>query len=116
MQNAMSLDSGGIAANRRKAEAADTEKQEYYSMIIIWGTRASKKILGDTAVYSCNNCNNANPHQIVRVMKWFTLFWIPIFPFSIKHFITCPICSHDVQINKDQAAAELAKTSAPQNQ
>ena len=58
-------------------------------MFIVWGTRTFKKILGNAEMYTCDNCNNANEFQVVRTAQWFTLFWIPIFPFSNKYFIMC---------------------------
>lgn len=72
-------------------------------MFIIWGTHAFKKIIGATRVYNCNRCGNANPFQIIRIAKWFTLFWIPLFPVSIQYFIACPVCQDGVKVKKEEA-------------
>ena len=71
--------------------------------MIIWGTRTMKKILGLTNAFQCYNCNNAGQFHIVRLARWFTLFWIPIFPFSMKYFIACPVCDVGKELPKEQA-------------
>lgn len=72
-------------------------------MIIIWGSRTFKKIMAYTGPYTCNHCANPTQFHLVRVATWFTLFWIPIFPYSFKYFHICPVCNQGVQLTKDQA-------------
>ncbi len=73
-------------------------------MLIIWGTKGFEKILGTSAQpYHCQHCNNTQYYKITRVRTWFTLFWIPIFPFSSKYYITCPICNYGMQLKKEEA-------------
>lgn len=85
-------------------------------MIIIWGSRTFQKILAHTGPYTCNNCNNPTPFNLIRVANWFTLFWIPLFPVSIKYYHTCPICNQGTQLTKQQAKDMQAQfASAAQN-
>ena len=77
-------------------------------MIIIWGTRTKEKIMAIAAPHNCESCNNTVQFQLIRVMRWFTLFWIPIFPFSIKYFLSCPVCNNGWQLKKEQAKAMIA--------
>ena len=75
-------------------------------MFVIWGSRTKKKVLGTTQErYACANCRNASEYQVIRVMRWFTLFWIPIFPFSTKYYVMCPVCDRGVEMEKDKALA-----------
>ncbi|MDR1410115.1 MAG: zinc ribbon domain-containing protein [Oscillospiraceae bacterium] len=76
-------------------------------MIIIWGTRSKAKILGITAPQICQHCGNLVQNEVIRVMRWFTLFWIPIFPFSIKYHLACPICKNDRPVNKAEAESAI---------
>ncbi|MBQ9123052.1 MAG: zinc ribbon domain-containing protein [Lachnospiraceae bacterium] len=73
-------------------------------MFIIWGSRSMDKTLGETQrTYQCQHCNNASRYRVFRRRNWFTLFWIPIFPFSSKYFITCPICNFGSKLKKQDA-------------
>ena len=78
-------------------------------MIIIWGTRAFQKLLGNTITYTCGHCNNINPFLVVRVRRWFTLFWIPIFPISSKYFVLCPTCKEGTRVRKEEALAAVGQ-------
>ena len=77
-------------------------------MIIIWGTKAMKKLLAYTQAYTCPRCGRAAPFMVLRVAKWFTLFWIPIFPYSFKYYMVCPSCEIANEMDKDQAKALAA--------
>jgi len=35
-------------------------------------------------------------------MTWFTLFFIPVFPYSIKYFLSCPICKYGLVLDQKQ--------------
>lgn len=72
-------------------------------MFIVWGNHSFKKVMGQTGPYTCQRCGNQHYFQILRVAKWFTLFWIPIFPYSFKYFLACPICNFGRQMAKDEA-------------
>lgn len=73
-------------------------------MFIIWGTRGMEKILGYTGQkYQCGHCNNVSQYKVFRRQKWFTLFWIPIFPFSSEYYVCCPICNYGQKVPKEEA-------------
>lgn len=72
-------------------------------MFIVWGTREMRKVLAYTQVYTCPQCGNVHPFEVVRKGTWFTLFWIPIFPFSIKYYMECPICKVSNQMDAGEA-------------
>ena len=77
-------------------------------MIIIWGSRDFSKLLGNTKAYTCANCNHVNYFCVTRESTWFTLFFIPIFPYKIHHIVACPVCSYGARMPKEQALAEVA--------
>lgn len=75
-------------------------------MFIIWGTETKNKVLGNLKEMNhCEYCNNTSSFEVIRYMKWFTIYWIPLFPISIKYYICCPNCNYGKQIKK----VELAK-------
>ncbi|MBO4456538.1 MAG: zinc-ribbon domain-containing protein [Butyrivibrio sp.] len=79
-------------------------------MFIIYGTKAFRKDLGYTnKVYHCNNCNNNNQQLILRNRKFFTLYWIPLIPFSSKYYVSCPVCGAGYEIRKADAMSSMAQ-------
>ena len=71
-------------------------------MIIFgWGHQSTKNI-GPTLENSCSHCNNKEYWILNKITTWFTLFFIPIFPYSIKHFLSCPICQYGSTLNNQQ--------------
>lgn len=71
-------------------------------MIIFgWGHKMIKNF-GPTFRHHCDNCNNDEYWVLTRIMTWFTLFFIPIFPYKIKYFLACPICQYGAELKRDQ--------------
>ncbi|SDB40350.1 hypothetical protein SAMN02910298_01978 [Pseudobutyrivibrio sp. YE44] len=64
----------------------------------------------------CMNCCYKTKHRIIKYSEYFTLFFIPIFPVSIKYKLACPRCTYEIRIKhsdikhyKDnKGAAELS--------
>lgn len=83
-------------------------------MFIIWGSKHFSKKLSAHGNYCCENCNNNTPFDFVRHSKWFSLFFIPIFPFSSKYYLLCPICQCGYKLNSKQVA-ELKQGINPQD-
>jgi len=85
-------------------------------MLIIWGFgRNTTKLLGVTEDKQCYNCNNLVQRGVVRVRTWFTLFFIPLIPYSTKYFEVCPVCKTMLPISK-QDALMLSNSQAPNQQ
>lgn len=83
-------------------------------MIIFgWGHQTTKNF-GPTFKNHCNHCNNDEYWVLTRIMTWFTLFFIPVFPYSIKYFLSCPICQYGLTLDSKQI--EQIKPIAEANQ
>ena len=78
-------------------------------MFIIWGTKVFRKVIGKSSyVNECQHCHNEVTYEISSVWRWFTIFWIPLFPISRKkYFLACPICGYGYDITKEQAESVL---------
>lgn len=71
-------------------------------MIIFgWGRQTIKQI-GVTFKNLCSHCHNEDYWILTRIMTWFTLFFIPVFPYSIKYFLSCPICKYGLVLDQKQ--------------
>nr|WP_122012993.1 zinc-ribbon domain-containing protein [Maliibacterium massiliense] len=77
-------------------------------MIFITGYRRFKKILGlSRQARVCTGCQAQIHYQVVRVISWFTFFYIPLFPYSVRYYLVCPVCDCTFQIKKAEANAWL---------
>ena len=77
-------------------------------MFIITGSRKFKKVLGTMAERErCVNCAQETPGQIVRIVSWFTFFFIPIFPYSANYYLLCAHCENGYKIDKKEAQSML---------
>lgn len=52
----------------------------------------------------CSHCHNENFFFLQRISVWFTLFFIPIFPYKWYHFLYCPTCNYWFKLSYDEAA------------
>ena len=76
-------------------------------MIIFGWGRGKTKDHGAAAPLVCPQCRNQTFYRYFSVTKWMTLFFIPVIPYSTKHFLVCPVCTRAVAL--DGAGRERAK-------
>lgn len=79
-------------------------------MIFIFGFRTRSAVLA-TLSLACRNGHVA-AHRIVKITRWFTLFFIPVIPFSRKYRSVCIQCGLILEVPKE-AAEELASRVGP---
>ncbi|MFE4055114.1 zinc-ribbon domain-containing protein [Streptomyces sp. NPDC059096] len=79
--------------------------------MIIFGT---KGYLYQLAILTlvCGHCGNPSAHTLRKRVTKFTLFFIPLFPFSTKFATQCTFCGMEQQISKEQADQLLAQSAA----
>ncbi|HWE54295.1 MAG TPA: DUF2510 domain-containing protein [Acidimicrobiales bacterium] len=51
-------------------------------------------------------------HRIIKTTRWFTLFFIPVIPFSRKYRSVCIQCGLTLEVPKDTAAELIARTGS----
>ena len=66
-----------------------------------WGRQTVKEI-GSVSRNSCGHCHNEEYWKLTRIMTWLTLFFIPVIPYSIEYFFSCPICQYGLTLNGEQ--------------
>jgi len=62
-----------------------------------WGHQTVKNH-GPVKVYHCEHCNNDKVWMLHSRRTWFTLFFIPVIPYSTEHLMFCPICHYGVKV------------------
>lgn len=82
--------------------------------MIIFGT---KGYLYQLAILTlvCGHCGNPSAHTLRKHVTKFTLFFIPLFPFSTKFATQCTFCGVDQRISKEQADQLLGQSAAGQD-
>ena len=61
--------------------------------MIIFGTKHDQKKKGYTGIqYTCRNCRAASNWSLIEYTSWFSLFFIPIIPYSRKEMLVCLLC------------------------
>ncbi|WP_432080488.1 zinc-ribbon domain-containing protein [Streptomyces sp. WAC 04229] len=70
--------------------------------MIIFGT---KGYLYQLAILTlvCGQCGNPSAHTLRKRVSKFTLFFVPLFPFSTKYATQCTFCGAEQQVTKEQA-------------
>jgi hypothetical protein len=75
-------------------------------MFFIFGF-GRRKVRDDGPVVACTcpHCHNEVSLSLLHVSTWFTLFFIPVIPYSRKQFLVCPICRWSLPVTKANAPA-----------
>ncbi len=73
--------------------------------IIFWGFRNKVRDHGATIAATCPRCHNSVVLNHVEARRWFTLFFIPLFPIGKgRSALTCPICRWGRDVPKEANA------------
>ncbi len=72
--------------------------------MIILGFRSGNKVMGQIQ-YPCQQCHNNSFHTVVRMRRWFTLFFIPTIPTRTTFSSRCNICGFQTSIPSEQVKA-----------
>jgi len=70
-------------------------------IIFGWG-RQRVKNYGPTIKRLCNNCKNEDFWVLKSITTWFSLFFIPVIPYSKETRLVCPVCNHGWEIDKPE--------------
>ena len=76
--------------------------------MLIFGTRRVTKRLA-TILLVCSRCGRPAANHVTTTKLWFTLFFIPIFPISVKRRLVCTFCGGAVAIDKATAQQYVAQ-------
>lgn len=66
-----------------------------------WG-RGTDKDLGPTLPINCPNCHNDTFWHLHKRERWFTFFFVPVFPYESKYLFLCPTCSRGVLLEGER--------------
>lgn len=80
-------------------------------MFIISGTKHFKSVRGHVrATECCPNCQQDMNWEVVRAISFFTFFFIPLIPYAVRYYLSCPHCVASYKIKKKKAMELMANT------
>ena len=79
--------------------------------MLIWGFKVYSTLL-TTLVYVCDRCGNHAAHHLVKRVRKFSLFFVPLFPVSTKYLDTCVACGRTLEIPPADAEAAARRATA----
>jgi len=72
-------------------------------MFLIFGFgKQTFREYGKTEEQACGHCNKTAAQVLVKVTSWFTLFFIPLIPYSMKYVLICPLCDGYREVPKEE--------------
>jgi hypothetical protein len=80
-------------------------------MIIFGWGGGTPKDRGAALPLVCGHCGRQGFFHHMSVTKWFRLYFIPVFPYSVKHYLICPTCTRGSRLTALQRrrTAELVE-------
>ncbi|MBS0267316.1 MAG: zinc ribbon domain-containing protein [Planctomycetes bacterium] len=82
--------------------------------MIIWGSCGKEKVVGQEDFF-CPRCRSEAVGDHVRVSRYFTLYFIPLFPIStVGEYIRCDECEGTFEMDVlDLTQEDIEKALAP---
>ncbi len=81
-------------------------------MFVLFGTRSMVRTLAMVKLM-CASSNEPAAHHLSKITRWFTLFFIPVFPIGRRYVLTCAACGQSSKLAKEQADEIVARVEAP---
>ena len=63
-----------------------------------WGHQ-ERKDLGPAFKIKCPNCEKEEFWHLLQLKNYFTLFFIPVFPYETNNLVFCPVCSNAIEVH-----------------
>lgn len=80
--------------------------------MLVLGARVRAAVIA-MLTYVCESCGADAAHRVVKQKRWFTLFFIPVFPIgSAKYSDTCVACGRVLRLTQQQATTAGVAPSA----
>ena len=72
--------------------------------MIIWGWGKRTVKHWGQITQTCPYCKNTGWFQVVTIRTWFTIFFIPVIPYRVKHAMMCSNCGGAVELDAQRVA------------
>lgn len=75
-------------------------------MLLIFGSRLYSTII-NVVMFVCGYCGVEARQNVIKNSNRFTLFFIPLFPFSTRYVNRCSNCGGETPLSAEQAQHSL---------
>ena len=85
-------------------------------MIIFGWGKQKMKFHGYANKRLCSHCHNEAVWVFHEISTWFSLFFIPVFPYKTEYRLICPVCQYGYNIKPhelNKMKAQWASNSVP---
>src|SRR3954451_14508006 len=86
-----------------------SDKSNKGCFVLIFGFSVSESLLA-TTILVCERCGVQAAHRLVKRVRKFSLFFIPLFPVGTRYLDTCTNCGRVVGVPAQQAEAAARRT------
>ena len=69
-----------------------------------------KDVLLTTLMYVCENCGTNAAHHLLKRVRRFSLFFIPLFPIGTRYVDICTNCGRMIDVPRERAEAAAMGT------
>jgi hypothetical protein len=83
----------------------DASTLEEVGVVIFGFGKARTNDLGPAYPTTCPHYINLVSMHYVKRRKWFSLFFVPVVPYTASHRLECPVCSRGSELTSEQAKA-----------
>jgi zinc ribbon protein len=70
--------------------------------VLIFGL-SSRDFFMVTLVFLCERCHNQGPHQLIKRVRRFSLFFIPLFNVGTRYLDVCTVCGRALPVPREMA-------------
>lgn len=71
-------------------------------MFVIFGWNHQEVTsIGPVYQHQCPNCHNTEFWHLSKISKYFTLFFIPVFPYGSDNWYYCPTCNYSLKLERE---------------
>jgi len=74
--------------------------------VLIFGFGVREHLLS-TLVFVCEVCGNNAPHQLIKRVRKFSLFFIPLLSLGTRYLDSCTACGRTIEVPRAQAEAAV---------
>ncbi len=76
--------------------------------MLIFGLGVSETLLS-TLMFVCERCGVNAPHELVKRVRKFSLFFIPLFSVGTRYLDSCTNCGRVLEVPREQAEATASQ-------
>jgi hypothetical protein len=81
-------------------------------IIFGWGHEKTRSF-GATEEDRCPCCDKIGRWELKEVSEWFTIFFVPIFPYKREYLSLCPICKSGMELKRGEFRRLRSKAQVP---